>query len=175
MDKINLHKAAKLTAPNPVTMVCTRKEDGATNLATVSWWTYLSYHPNLIAFAMAKESYSGERVRQSKEVIVTVPGAALAQAAMGCGSYSGREMDKAAQYDIALMPVEGSGIQIPVHSRLAMVSACRSIMRRATITCTSARWTRSTATLRSRPCSPGMVIPSCARWSNRAGRPVSPR
>ena len=123
MDKINLHKAAKLTSPNPVTMVCTRKEDGATNLATVSWWTYLSYHPNLIAFAMAKESYSGERVRQSKEVIVTVPGAALAQAAMGCGSYSGREMDKAAQYDIALMPVEGSGIQIPVHSRLAMV--CR--------------------------------------------------
>lgn len=38
MKKIDLPFASKLTSPNPVSLVCTRKPDGSTNLATVSWW-----------------------------------------------------------------------------------------------------------------------------------------
>ena len=56
MEKINLPKASQLTSPNPVTLVCTKKPDGSTNLATVSWWTYLSFNPGMIAYAMAKTS-----------------------------------------------------------------------------------------------------------------------
>ncbi len=72
MIKINLPQAAKLTSPNPVTLVCTQKPDGSTNLATVSWWTYLSFNPYMIAYAMAKTSYSGEMVRNNQKVIVTI-------------------------------------------------------------------------------------------------------
>ena len=46
MNKINLPQAAKLTSPNPVSVVCTMKPDASTNLATVSWWTYLSFNPD---------------------------------------------------------------------------------------------------------------------------------
>lgn len=60
MNKINLSQATRFTSPNPVTVVCTQKPDGSTNLATVSWWTYLSFNPNMIAYTMAKTSYSGE-------------------------------------------------------------------------------------------------------------------
>ncbi len=67
MNKINLPQAAKLTSSNPVSVVCTMKPDGSTNLATVSWWTYLSFNPNMIAYAMAKTSYSGEMVRNTKK------------------------------------------------------------------------------------------------------------
>ena len=63
MKKISLPQASRLTSPNPVTVVCTQKPDGSTNLATVSWWMYLSYNPGMIAYAMAKASYSGEMVR----------------------------------------------------------------------------------------------------------------
>jgi flavin reductase (DIM6/NTAB) family NADH-FMN oxidoreductase RutF len=108
MNKINLPQAAKLTSPNPVTVVCTEKPDGSTNLATVSWWTYLSFNPNMIAFAMAKTSYSGERVRESKKVIVTIPGTEIAEAVMGCGSTTGRNTDKVAKFGIELAEVEGS-------------------------------------------------------------------
>ena len=73
MEKINLAKASKITSPNPVAIVCTQKPDGSTNLATVSWYTYLSYNPNMIAYAMAKTSYSGELVRENKKVIITIP------------------------------------------------------------------------------------------------------
>ncbi len=41
MKKMNLPQAAKLTSPNPVTVVCTERADGGKNLATVSWLSFL--------------------------------------------------------------------------------------------------------------------------------------
>lgn len=125
MKQISLPQASRLTSPNPVTVVCTEKPDGSTNLATVSWWTYLSFNPNMIAYAMAKTSYSGEMVRNNRKVILTIPGAEIADAVMGCGSTTGRDTDKAAKFDIALTNVEGSSIQIPVHSRVAIVCSLK--------------------------------------------------
>ena len=120
MEKINLPKATQLTSPNPVTLVCTKKPEGDTNLATVSWWTYLSFNPGMIAYAMAKTSYSGERVRETKEVILTIPGSELADAVMGCGTSSGRDTDKIAKTKIKMQDVPGSDIRIPVHTKVAI-------------------------------------------------------
>lgn len=120
MQKINLPQAAKLTSPNPVSLVCTLKPDGGTNFATVSWWTYLSFNPNMIAYAMAKTSYSGEMVRDNQKVILTVPSTEIADIVMGCGSTTGRNTDKASKFGIELMEVEGTDIRIPVHSRVAV-------------------------------------------------------
>ena len=120
MKKINLPQASMLTSPNPVSLVCTRKPDGSTNLATVSWWTYLSFNPGMIAYAMAKTSYSGEMVRDNKKVILTIPSKEIADAVMGCGSTTGRDTDKASQFGIELTEVEGSTIRIPVHSSVAI-------------------------------------------------------
>lgn len=121
MKEITLPKASQLSSPNPVTLVCTQKSDGSPNLATVSWWTYLSYNPYMIAFAMAKTSYSGEMVRQNKKVILTIPGAELADVVLGCGSTTGRQTDKVAKFDIKLMDVARSDIKIPCHSKVAIV------------------------------------------------------
>lgn len=120
MNKINLPQASGLTSPNPVTIVCTQKSDGSTNLATVSWWTYLSYNPNMVAYAMAKTSYSGEMVRNNKKVILTVPGADITDAVVGCGSTTGRDTDKIAKFGIEMQDVPDSDIKIPLHSRLAI-------------------------------------------------------
>lgn len=120
MEKITLPKASKLTSPNPVTLVCTQKPDGSTNLATVSWWTYLSFNPNMIAYAMSKASYSGEMVRGNKKVILTIPGAAISEAVMACGMSTGRNTNKIAKLGIEMQEVPGSDIQIPLHSRVAI-------------------------------------------------------
>lgn len=125
MEKITLPKASQLTSPNPVTVVCTQKPDGSTNLATVSWWTYLSFNPNMIAYAMAKTSYSGEMVRQNKKVILTIPGAAIAQQVMGCGTTTGRNTDKVSKFQMEMTSVEESNIQIPLHSRVAIVCSLK--------------------------------------------------
>ncbi|MBD5460740.1 MAG: flavin reductase family protein [Lachnospiraceae bacterium] len=120
MEKINLPKASNLTSPNPVTIVCTQKPGGSTNLATVSWWTYLSYNPGMIAYAMAKTSYSGEMVRSNKKVILSIPGAQIADEVMGCGMCTGRNTDKIAKFGIEMQEVPDSEIQIPLHSRVAI-------------------------------------------------------
>lgn len=120
MNKITLPQASGLTSPNPVTLVCTLKPDGTTNLATVSWWTYLSFNPCMIAYAMAKTSYSGEMVRSNQKVILTIPGSEIADAVVGCGSTTGRDTDKIAQFGIAMQEVPGSDIRIPLHSRVAI-------------------------------------------------------
>lgn len=120
MKKINLPQATRLTSPNPVTLVCTEKPDGSTNLATVSWWTYLSFHPDMIAFAMAKTSYTGERVRETKKVILTIPSEEIAEKVMQCGMSTGRTTDKVKNYDITLQEIPDSEIQIPLHSTVAI-------------------------------------------------------
>lgn len=125
MKQINLYNASQLTSPNPVALVCTQKPDGSTNLATVSWWTYLSYNPNMIAYAMAKTSYSGEMVRDKKKVILTVPGENIADAVIGCGSTTGRDTDKVSKFNIELVEVAESSIKIPLHSRVAIVCSLK--------------------------------------------------
>lgn len=125
MKKISLPQASALTSPNPVTVVCTQKPDGSTNLATVSWWTYLSYNPNMIAYAMAKTSYSGEMVRNNGKVILTVPGTEIAEAVIGCGSTTGRDTDKVSKFGIELAEVPDCSVKIPVHSRIAIVCSLK--------------------------------------------------
>lgn len=120
MNKINLSQAAKLTSPNPVTLVCTERPDGGTNLAAVSWWTYLSFGTGMIAYAMGKNSYSGERVRENGKVIITIPGTEIAEVVMKCGKTTGRDTDKVESFHIEMADVEGSSIKIPVHSRVAI-------------------------------------------------------
>ena len=120
MEKITLPKASVLTSPNPVTLVCTKKPDGTTNLATVSWWTYLSFNPGMIAYAMAKTSYSGEMVRSNKKVILTIPGEAIAKEVIGCGTSTGRTTDKVAKLGIAMQDLPDADIRVPLHSRVAI-------------------------------------------------------
>lgn len=128
MEKISLPKAALVTSPNPVTIVCTQKPDGGTNFATVSWWTYLSYNPNMVAYAMAKTSYSGERVRENKKVVITIPSDKIIDAVLGCGTTTGRTTDKAEKFNIALQSLSETDIQIPAHSCLAIVCTLKEFI-----------------------------------------------
>lgn len=120
MESIQLLSASKLTSPNPVTLICSLKADGSTNLATVSWWTFLSLEPERIGFAMMKASYTGEMIRLNKQVILTVPGIPLQKAVMGCGSTTGRDTDKVEKFSIELKKLPGSEINIPVHTVVAI-------------------------------------------------------
>ena len=95
MKELNNMEATVLTSPNPLTLICSKKEDGSTNLAPICFVSYLSFNPPMVGFATGKQSHTGERVR---------------------------ETGKVATNNIEMMAVEGSDIQIPVDTRLAMVA-----------------------------------------------------
>ncbi|WP_294446027.1 flavin reductase family protein [uncultured Mailhella sp.] len=128
MKALSLIGAAKFTSPNPVSLVCSKTPSGDTNLATVSWWTYLSLNPEIIGFAMMKTSYTGEQVRETKKVVLTIPGEALARQVMQCGSSTGRTRNKAKEFSIALKDLPGCDIQIPEHSAVAIECSLREFI-----------------------------------------------
>ena len=93
-----------------------------TNLAPICFISYLSFNPPMIGFAAGKQSHTGKRVRETGKVIVTVPGESLAGAVMACGSSTGATAHKVAENHIEMKTVDGSDIQIPEDTRLAMIA-----------------------------------------------------
>ena len=59
MKEINIGKATVLTSPEPLMLVCTKKENGALNMAPVSFFMYSSFNPPMLAFAMLRTANSG--------------------------------------------------------------------------------------------------------------------
>ena len=50
MNKINIGNAPAYTSPNSMTLICTEKPDGSTNLATLAFWAFASTNPGKIMF-----------------------------------------------------------------------------------------------------------------------------
>ena len=118
MHNITFMKALENTAPQPVALICTIKPDGGTNLAPVAWWTYLESEPPMIGFSMAKESYTCELATKTDKLAICLPGEAIADKVLECGSVSGRDVDKAKEYGIELA---GDVVRYPVNSRLVFL------------------------------------------------------
>lgn len=120
MNRITIQEAHKLASPGPITLICTETPDKKTNLAPVGWWTILSYNPGMIGFAMAKSSYSGEMVRRTKKVIITIPSEELDKVIIPCGTTTGRDTDKVDKFGIALEDVPDSTIKVPANSSVVI-------------------------------------------------------
>lgn len=118
MKELNIFEATALTSPNPLTLVCTKKEDGSTNLAPLCFVSYLSFDPPMIGFAAGKQSHTGERVRETGEAVIAIPGESLKEAVMACGASTGADTNKVEQFDIEMIDVEGSDIQGPADSKV---------------------------------------------------------
>lgn len=120
MKEINMGKATTLTSPNPLVLVCTRKENGELNMAPVSFVMYTSFNPPTLAFAMGKGSNSGANIRRTGRAVLVTPGTSLKDAVMAYGSSTGNKVDKLKEVPIPLQSVEGSDIQIPEDCRVAL-------------------------------------------------------
>lgn len=119
MKEINIGQATALTSPDPLVLVCTKKEDGKLNMAPVSFFMYASFNPPMLAFAMGKAANSGENIRRTGKAVLAAPGVSLKDAVMAYGSANGGKKDKLAEMPIALQSIEGTEIQIPEDSRIA--------------------------------------------------------
>ncbi|MFQ7293176.1 MAG: flavin reductase family protein [Monoglobales bacterium] len=119
MKEINIGKATAVTSPDPLVLVCTKKEDGTLNMAPVSFFMYASFNPPMLAFAMGKAANSGDNIRRTGKAILAVPGTSLKDAVMAYGSANGGKVDKLAKTPIALQSIDGTDIQIPEDCRIA--------------------------------------------------------
>ena len=94
MKEINIGQATAITFPNPLVLVCTKKENGMLNMAPVSFFMYSSFNPPMLAFAMGKTANSGENIRKTGKAVLAAPGVSLKDAVLAYGSKNGGQIDK---------------------------------------------------------------------------------
>ena len=95
--------------PTPVVLVsCAEKGNpGNRNLVTVAWAGTVNSDPPMVSVSLRKERYSHGLVAGSGEFVVNLVDEALAKATDFCGVRSGRDIDKAKELGLALVPAEG--------------------------------------------------------------------
>ena len=73
MVKISIDHAPAYTSPNSMTLICTEKPDGSTNLATLAFWAFASTNPGKIMFSLNKGAYSLELLAGKKRLSLLFP------------------------------------------------------------------------------------------------------
>ncbi|MEA4812635.1 MAG: flavin reductase family protein [Anaerolineaceae bacterium] len=99
---VNIGMIQKLSSPNPFGLVSSQMENGETNLMAISWWTYVSNKPATLAICLSKRGYTGELIKKSREFALNIVDESIKEAAFQCGTCSGRSVNKAAKFNIAL-------------------------------------------------------------------------
>jgi flavin reductase (DIM6/NTAB) family NADH-FMN oxidoreductase RutF len=117
----------KLTSPNPFCLVTARRPNGTANVMALSWWTYVSNHPAIVAIVLSSRGYTHELIEAGGEFALCFPGGELKEAAFRCGTRSGRECDKATEFCISLADAEVLQHQVVANCRA--VIECRAMQR----------------------------------------------
>ena len=123
MTEITIGQAQRLTAPCPFALLSVLRDDGSTNLMAVSWWSYLSNHPPTLGACLSKKGLSGSRIEATGKFGLSIVGESLREAALRCGGCSGRTVNKAEAFGIALTDAARITPQVVRDSRV--VFECR--------------------------------------------------
>ena len=116
---ITIAEAQKLSSPNPLALLTTRKPDGTTNIMALSWWTYLSNHPAAIGICLSNKGYSGTCIKANPFFSLSLPGIKLQNSAFQCGTCSGRQRDKVKELSIPLSQHPDFPVPYVTGSRIA--------------------------------------------------------
>ena len=103
--------------PTPAALVTSVDRDGKPNIITLGEVFNISISdPVILGIAIRKERWSHTLISQSREYVVNLPTAAVADAVWGCGSVSGRDTDKFRTFGLTPVPA--------VHVRPPLIAEC---------------------------------------------------
>ena len=108
---IPLSKANRLINHGPAVLV-TSHSGGKQGVMTAAWQTPVSHHPPLVAISIAPERYTHHLIEESREFVINVPAQDLLQKVHGCGTVSGRKVNKFGRF--GLTPIAGATVQAPL-------------------------------------------------------------
>ncbi len=112
----------KLLEPGPVVMVATARK-GRANVMTMTWLTMMEFTPTLVGAVISGNNYSFEALVATKECVIGIPTADMAQTVVKVGSVSGKKTDKFAKF--GLTPLPASQVQAPLIAECYANLECR--------------------------------------------------
>ena len=103
-----LSKVYSLLEPGPVVMVTTAR-DGNPNIMTMSWHTMIEFEPPLVGCVISNRNYSFGLLKATKECVINIPTAEIAEKVAGCGNTSGAKIDKFETFGLTPKPASQVG------------------------------------------------------------------
>jgi flavin reductase (DIM6/NTAB) family NADH-FMN oxidoreductase RutF len=125
MKEVEIEKALQSKYPLPVALATSVDRKNRPNIITLAWYMQTSIKPLMFAISIAHSRYSYETILSSGEFCLVFPPAEWADAALFCGTKSGRDTDK---FDATgLVPLKPSKIQSPLIEGANAGFECRLI------------------------------------------------
>ncbi|MDE2185098.1 MAG: flavin reductase family protein [Alphaproteobacteria bacterium] len=103
MRRFELSKVYQLLEPGPVVLLTTARRRRA-NVMTMSWHMMVDFEPPLVGCVISENNYSFAVLRQTRECVIAIPAAALADKVVKVGNSSGRDLDKFAVFGLTPKP-----------------------------------------------------------------------
>jgi flavin reductase (DIM6/NTAB) family NADH-FMN oxidoreductase RutF len=111
MKELALAKVYQLLEPGPVVLLTTARR-GRANVMTMSWHMMVEFEPPLVACVVSNADYSFAALRATKECVIAIPAAHLAQKVVDVGNCSGREVAKFEKF--GLTPLKARRVAAPL-------------------------------------------------------------
>ena len=117
-----LSRVYRLLEPGPVVLVTTAYK-GRANVMTMSWHTMMEFEPPLVGCVLSGRNYSFDALVKTRECVLNIPTADLAQKVVKVGNSSGRKLDKFKAF--GLTPVPASKVAPPLIAECYASLECR--------------------------------------------------
>ncbi|MDD5382686.1 MAG: flavin reductase family protein [Candidatus Margulisbacteria bacterium] len=123
-QKFPLADVYQLLGSGPTVLISTSLK-GKYNVMPIAWTTPLDFKPPIIACCIGDHSYTFQIVKRTKEFVINIPTANLVKKVVGCGSVSGRKVDKFKKFK--LTPEPASKIKAPLVKECYVNLECKVI------------------------------------------------
>jgi flavin reductase (DIM6/NTAB) family NADH-FMN oxidoreductase RutF len=103
MKNYPVHKVYRLMEPSPIVLVTTHYR-GKPNIMTMGFHMMIQHDPPLIGAVIGPWDYSFKALRSTRECVIAIPAADLAQKVVDIGNCSGQDTDKFKKFRLTPLP-----------------------------------------------------------------------
>ncbi len=121
---ISVPQAHRLINHGPVILVSSYHKRKS-NIITLAWAMPGSHDPKLMCISVGKTRFSHGLIKESKEFAINVPTAEMKDVILGCGSVSGRKIDKFSKF--GLTTITAQSVKVPLIGECAAHLECKVI------------------------------------------------
>ena len=125
MNQLDRNEAFELASPFPYVMAVTLDKRERPNIIGLSWWTFTSWDPFMIAISVEHKRYSHECLEHHKEFVLCFPSEGQAKDAWLCGTKSGRDVDKFQLTNFK--PIQAGNISVPMIDGVTVAYGCKIV------------------------------------------------
>jgi flavin reductase (DIM6/NTAB) family NADH-FMN oxidoreductase RutF len=124
MRNLPLAKVYQKLEPGPVVFLTTAI-GGRANVMVMSWHMMVDFQPPLIACVVSAGDYSHAALVKTREAVIAIPGAGLAEKLVGIGNCSGRDVNKFEKF--GLTPLPAKKVAPPLIAECGVNIECRLV------------------------------------------------